>query len=76
MINLNYCWYFNANQTLINFQYAIFLGILLVLEMTATVLGFVFKDWVSKFKYEAFCTNPSSDLLHYGTCTTHVTVYK
>ncbi len=28
------------------FQYAIFLAILLLLEMTAGILGFIFKDWV------------------------------
>ena len=27
--------------------YAIFLAILLLLEMTAGILGFIFKDWVS-----------------------------
>jgi tetraspanin-5 len=32
------------------FQYAIFLAILLLLEMTAGILGFIFKDWVKSFK--------------------------
>lgn len=27
-------------------QYAVFLAILLLLEMTAGILGFIFKDWV------------------------------
>lgn len=30
------------------FQYAVFLAILLLLEMTAGILGFIFKDWVRK----------------------------
>lgn len=29
------------------FQYAIFLFIILLLELTAGLLGFIFKDWVS-----------------------------
>ena len=41
------------NQDVFNFQYAIFLAILLLLEMTAGILGFIFKDWVSKLEYEA-----------------------
>jgi len=28
-------------------QYAIFLALLLLMEMTAGVLGFIFKDWVN-----------------------------
>ena len=28
-------------------QYAVFLAILLLLEMTAGILGFIFKDWVN-----------------------------
>lgn len=32
------------------FQYAIFLALLLLMEMAAGVLGFVFKDWVSFIK--------------------------
>ena len=28
-------------------QYAVFLAILLLLEMTAGILGFIFKDWVT-----------------------------
>lgn len=33
------------------FQYAVFLAILLLLEMTAGILGFIFKDWVSNQLY-------------------------
>ena len=31
--------------------YAIFLAILLLLELTAGILGFIFKDWVSQFPF-------------------------
>ena len=38
---------------LLLFQYAIFLAILLLLEMTAGILGFIFKDWV-RIYYDFF----------------------
>ena len=56
-IDYLYLYIHCINQAVFNFQYAIFLAILLLLEMTAGILGFIFKDWVSKLEYEAVFTD-------------------
>ena len=41
--------------------YAIFLAILLLLEMTAGILGFIFKDWVRLNSFSIFRDGNSRD---------------
>ncbi len=44
-------------------QYAVFLAILLLLEMTAGILGFIFKDWVSTIPEPKLLINFSQSTL-------------
>jgi membrane protein YdbS with pleckstrin-like domain len=39
--------FLDAELIFFSLQYAIFLALLLMMEMTAGVLGFIFKDWVN-----------------------------